>query len=71
MTEYNVVFHKKFSSLRFIRGTFFTLKEAKNLFNELCEAHPKDSFSIVKKQTIEEKVCESEDYRQSKFDFAV
>lgn len=68
MTEYFIQQTHK-SNFVSTAGRHKSLKDAKEQFNKLCENNPKENFKIVRRIVIDEVVCESEDYRQTRFAF--
>jgi hypothetical protein len=52
--------------------TSFNLKkDALESYSDLCESFPADKFVVVRSVTTEEIIAESEDVRQTRFDFAL
>lgn len=45
-------------------------KTALAAYSKMCEDHPQKHFRVLKRQTIEDVIAESDDYRQAKFAFA-
>lgn len=44
-------------------------KTALAAYSKMCEDCPQDHFKVIKRQTIEDVIAESDDYRQQKFSF--
>jgi len=51
------------------RNELPSLKKALEIFNKVCEEYPKTKFKIIRRTTTDEVVKESDDYRQTRFDF--
>ena len=45
------------------------LIDARKRFNAVCETHKDLHFKLIRRKIIEELVCESEDCRQTAFEF--
>jgi hypothetical protein len=67
-TEYVLVALTPKNSVLFTQP-FESKKLAIANYNNLCEENPLAKYQIIKRQTVEELIAESEDYRQQRFEF--